>query len=149
MDPATNSTIVTAAVFIGVIIVMGCVFAAFNLFSGTQRQLVKRVDENPLPLLAVRPLEAAANVRRIATDNSVKGLELLARRLLPRPAELRKRLSQTGMNITLANYMVGEHLGRPDYRSARLGVFPSRHRDRHPYRRSSRALAIPHIVVSS
>ena len=43
MDPATNTTIVTAAIFIGVFVLMGCGYVAASLFSGPQRQLVKRV----------------------------------------------------------------------------------------------------------
>jgi tight adherence protein B len=106
MDPATNATIVTAAVFIGVLVILGCVVVAINLFSGPQRQLARRMAKIRYRYSHSGKLDVAANVRRIATDNSAKGLELLARRLLPRPAELRKRLSQTGMNISLANYMI-------------------------------------------
>ena len=110
MDPATNTTIVTAAIFIGVFVLMGCGYVAVSLFSGPQRQLVRRVAKIRYRYSPTARLDPSANVRRIATDNSAKGLELLARRLLPRPAELRKRLSQTGMNITLANYMVANVL---------------------------------------
>ena len=110
MDPTTNSTIVTAAIFIGVVVVMGCLYGAASIFSGTQRQLVKRVAKIRYRYSPTGRLEAAAQIRRIANDNSVKGLELLARRLLPRPAELRKRLGQTGLDISLANYMVANVL---------------------------------------
>lgn len=106
MDPRTNATIVTAAVFIGVLVILGCVIVAVNLFSGPQRALARRMTKIRYRFSQTGKLDAAANVKRIAHDNSAKGLELLARRLLPRPAELRKRLTQTGMNISLANYML-------------------------------------------
>jgi tight adherence protein B len=110
MDPATNTTIVSAAIFIGVFVLLGCGYLAVSLFSGPQRQVMKRVAKIRFRYSRSAKLDAAENVRRIATDNSVKGLERLARQLLPRPAELRKRLSQTGMNITLANYLVANVL---------------------------------------
>ena len=110
MDPATNSTIVTVAIFIGVFALMGTFVLAINFFSGPQRQLAKRMTKIRFRYAPTSKLDGVASIRSIATDNSVKGLEALARRLLPRPAELRKRLSQTGMSITLANYMVANLL---------------------------------------
>lgn len=106
MDPATNSAIVTGAVFIGMLVLMGCGLIAVNLFSGPQRQLARRMDKIRYRFSRSGKLDVAANVRSIATNNAVTGLEALARRLLPRPAELRKRLAQTGMEISLAKYMV-------------------------------------------
>jgi tight adherence protein B len=106
MDPATNATIVTAAVFIGVFVVIGCGVLAANFFNGPQRHLVKRVAKIRYRYSKTGKLDAVAAVRSIATNNAATGLELLARRLMPRPAELRKRLSQTGLSISLANYMV-------------------------------------------
>jgi tight adherence protein B len=110
MDSATNTTIVTVAIFIGVFALMTAFVLATNFFSGPQRQLAKRLIKIRYRYSRSNKLDPTANVRSIATDNSVKGLELLARRLLPRPAELRKRLTQTGKSITLANYMVANLL---------------------------------------
>jgi len=106
MDPATNTLIVTTAVFIGMFVLIGAGVVAVNMFSGPQRQLAKRMTKIRARHSPSARFDPSANVRRIAADNSARGLELLARRLIPRPTEMRKRLRQTGMNITLANYMV-------------------------------------------
>lgn len=106
MESATNPTLVFIAIFVGVFVASGCFLLAASMFSPTERAAARRVSRIRYRFSHSGKAEAMAHVRRIAADTSVKGLELFARRLIPRPAELRKRLSRTGYKITFGQYVL-------------------------------------------
>lgn len=73
---------------------------------GRQRRLRGRVERITL---RSRPLSLEEKTRQHLKKTSAEGtaiFEQLAKRLLPRPAEIRNRLMRTGINISLGRYFV-------------------------------------------
>ncbi len=95
-----------AVVFGGVLISFAIMYAVFASETSGRRRLnmrARRLTENGAP--AHQP-SRSNNLGRTASQDRAGLLERAARRLIPRPSQLRQRLDKTGRAISLGKYMV-------------------------------------------
>lgn len=78
-------------------------YAAFN--NGNRRRVAQRIQAVHSRSSAVGAA-ALPQVRKSSRDSSFASLDSLIKRLVPRPQELRLRLSRTGKNISIGEYVL-------------------------------------------
>lgn len=71
-----------------------------------RRRLEKRLERAIGAPRALQTVADAPRARKVAQDSSIKGLDYLVKRLVPRPARLRARLNRTGHAIPLGAYVM-------------------------------------------
>lgn len=105
MSQGLSPEVIMALIFIAVLIVSGCIYAAFATFASPDRGKERRIAKIQQRWSPNHRAPASAQMRRIALQNSKTGLEAFIRQYIPRPAELRNRLNRTGRNISLVKYV--------------------------------------------
>lgn len=98
MDP----NLVIFGVFGITLLVMLMLAMAMGVFSPAKRAVIQRLDRLKSRYTAGGRAHEAAKKLSIYTRDS--NLDTFIKRLLPRPAELRQRLNQTGKSISLGQY---------------------------------------------
>jgi len=105
MDFEASENLVLLVIFVGAFFAAGLIVLAINSVLSPGRGVNVRIGNIKHRWAGAKAPEASANVRRIAAESSFKGLEMLAGRFLPRPAEMRARLEMTGKDTTLGGYL--------------------------------------------
>ncbi|HLI13324.1 MAG TPA: type II secretion system F family protein [Alphaproteobacteria bacterium] len=80
--------------------------AAVGLTGGERARIKRRLARVTAQPGAARDKAAKVNVRLDQSDSSIRGLDRLIKRYLPRPAQLRERLAKTGRRISLGEYVL-------------------------------------------
>lgn len=96
-----NPNIIFIGVFGAMLIIFGSVAFFSGLLSPTNKALNQRLTRYKERFKANKSLDGA---RRLSIYSRDSNLEDLLKRILPRPAELRHRLNQTGKSITLGQF---------------------------------------------
>jgi tight adherence protein B len=107
LDPFDSAIPVVLGALLGLALIA---VAAMGLWGGEQERLRKRLQRVASRGRPAAGDPAAASVRRDDTDSSIRTLDRLIKRLLPRPAVLRERLAATGRRITLGVYLLASLL---------------------------------------
>ena len=93
------------------LLVSGAIAAAPVLSHNSGRnRLRRRLDRVSGKSAMPPPGAGAVSVRRDVADSSIRALDQLIKRLMPRPARLRERLAATGRRISLAEYVLASLL---------------------------------------
>ena len=105
MDPTVASIIIGAFV-VGLVLLLYFVLMSLREEHNRQ-QRVQRVQHGAPSKEAVKKQEQKLKLKRRGDQSSIKGLDAIIRAVVPRPAALRARLSRTGLDITVPNYVLG------------------------------------------
>ncbi len=97
----TNPNIVIFGIFACVLIVLGTLFVAAGMFNNDKKAVAKRLDKIKARHGHSKSAKATAKKQLF-----VKKEISLFDRFVPKPDELRLRLSQTGKNITFKGYII-------------------------------------------
>lgn len=92
----------TLGIFLGILLIVGIVIVIFTMEA--ERKLKARLARIETRW-AGKGRPTASSVSRIALDTSASGFDNLIRQIIPRPAEMRKRLQQTGKEISFGKYV--------------------------------------------
>lgn len=98
----------TLGIFLGVLLIMGIVITVLTM--GGDRKFKARLARIEMRWSGKAKPSAGTSISSIALNDSGTGLDNLIRQIIPQPAELRKRLQQTGKDIAFGKY-VGFSLG--------------------------------------
>lgn len=98
-----NPDIIVATIFFGVLIVGAAIVIAAELLAAPGRRLNIRIEAIRERWSPNRSIVQAVRVKRGAEGQG--RLEQTLKRLVPNPAELRKRLAKTGLSIELGHYV--------------------------------------------
>ncbi|RME61601.1 MAG: pilus assembly protein TadB [Alphaproteobacteria bacterium] len=102
---SANPVILSLLAFALVFLIVLALAIAFGVFDSTRRTLHRRLDKIRERYSSDRSVAARARARRIRTgDEPRSALDAALRSLVPRPEELRRRLSATGRPITIGQY---------------------------------------------
>jgi len=98
-----NPDIIVATIFFGVLIVGAAIVIASELLAAPGRRLNIRIEAIRERWSPNQSIVQAVRVKRGAEGQG--RLEQTLKRLVPNPAELRKRLAKTGLSIELGHYV--------------------------------------------
>lgn len=98
-----SEDILTLGIFLGVMLLGGMVVIAISL--NADRKLKSRIERLESRWGGKATAPVGAGTSRIALNASATGLEAVLRRIVPQPAELKKRLEQTGREIEFNKYI--------------------------------------------
>jgi tight adherence protein B len=101
----TSPTLMMIVTFFAALVFMGALLFAFAGTAGSGTRMVNRIERLKKRFRKVDD-EERISVKRIAKEGWFKGFEVIARGVMPRPAEFRQRLAKTGRDIPVGNYMV-------------------------------------------
>jgi tight adherence protein B len=104
--PFGPANVLTLFVFAGVFLTLSALAIAF--FSGDPNQKRARVRLQKIRLHAAENAgdEEVAQLRRSFQDSAIPGLDKLLKRIVPPPAQLRRKLARTGKRISLGEYLL-------------------------------------------
>lgn len=106
MDPTLDPDLVIGVIFFGAFVVAMALVAVFSALSGPKRKLDQRITGLKERWGTATKPPQAASIRRSSYHQQNTGLDKFFRSLVPRPAELRKRLMQTGLKLTLSQFVI-------------------------------------------
>lgn len=93
----------TLGIFLGILLIVGIIIAVISMEG--DRKFKARLARIEMRWSGKGGTNASSSVSRIALDTSTTSLDKLIRQIIPRPAELRKRLQQTGKDIAFGKYV--------------------------------------------
>src|SRR3546814_12416865 len=100
-----NPAAMMIVTFFAALVFVGALLFAFAGAAGSGTRMVNRLERLKKRFRKVDD-EERISVKRIAKEGWFKGFEVIARGVMPRPAEFRQRLAKTGRDIPVGNYMV-------------------------------------------
>lgn len=101
---STDVNIILFGLFVMLLFVFGVVFAAFHLMSTPKQVVQKRLDKLSNRFGNKNSAETKDQEHNIALDKEGSALDQLVKDFLPRPIELKNRLSQAGLDIGVGKY---------------------------------------------
>lgn len=96
--------IATFGLVLGVLLLIAIAVGAFD--SETEKRLRRRLGRIERVGRPNDPSNIDVDLRRNRRDSGIPGLDILIKRFLPRPAELRRRLTRTGRKIAVGEYVL-------------------------------------------
>ena len=100
---AGNPTFMMIVTFLGVMMFIGALLFAFA--DNSSGKLAARLKRIKTRFETDSEDGERISVKRIAKEGWFKGFEVIAKGVMPRPAEMRARLAKTGRDIPLGNYV--------------------------------------------
>ena len=100
-----NPDIIIGGVFLATLLLMAVLFMGITILAGPQRDLQRRLDRFKERFAYNRSL-GKGGPRSIIISTNTSSFEQALRQIIPRPGELRDRLSRTGRDISLPKYVV-------------------------------------------
>jgi len=141
------NTIVLAAFVLTLGLALLIAIAAGGFKSEGESRLRRRLRRIERPTRTRDAPDTGVDLRRNAHDSGIPALDQLIKRIMPRPAELRRRLVRTGLKLSPGEYLLGSVL------VGALGAFALREFLGAPPLLSVIAafglgLAVPHVLVN-
>jgi len=99
-----NPDVMMIITFVAALTFMGALLFAFAGPGGSGGKMVQRLQRMKARFQKPED-EERISVKRIAKEGWFKGFEVIARSVMPRPAEFRQRLAKTGRDIPIGNYL--------------------------------------------
>lgn len=106
VTPVGPVNLVTVLIFIGAFITITALAAAFFAGDGDDKRARGRLRKIRLHAAEKKGKEDVAQLRRSFQDSTIPGLDRLLKRIVPPPAQLRRKLSRTGRRISLGEYFL-------------------------------------------
>lgn len=106
VTPLGPVNLVGVLVFAGAFVVIAALALAFFAGGSEERLLRGRLHKLRLRLSEKGGLEAVGQLKRSFQDSTIPGLDRLIKRIVPPPAELRRKLARTGKRISLGEYLL-------------------------------------------
>jgi tight adherence protein B len=100
-----NADIIMWGIFAIVFMVAGSIVMGAGILNSPNRIMTQRVTRLKTRFAATGG-EVAVSGRRLMPSHAETSIDEFLKQILPRPEELRKRLMQTGRNISLAQYAI-------------------------------------------
>lgn len=99
-----NYDVIVIGIFIAVLLIFGSFFLFLNMLGSPHKRIRDRLDRFRDRFSPNAKSRAQDRARGILAKDKGTPLDQMLRDILPRPAELRARLNQTGREISLGNY---------------------------------------------
>ncbi|MFQ5534737.1 MAG: type II secretion system F family protein [Sphingomonadales bacterium] len=106
MNGTINPDLIVSAIFFGVLIVGIAVSVVINSLNSPNRKMQQRIGGIRERFSNAPKTLSAISTIRLTGDSATKGMDAMLHSLVPRPAELRRRLAQTGLDISLNHYVI-------------------------------------------
>lgn len=102
LDEQTMLAVVVGGGALVVTLILGFAFVGGDGASASSKRRLSQVGHGGGPIVA-KPVNRST-ARIDDSQSSIKALDTMVRKLIPKPAELRARLEKTGLKITIAEY---------------------------------------------
>lgn len=104
--PLGTANLVTILIFLGAFITIAALAVAFFANNPNEKRTRNRLQKIRLNVAKKIGGEEVAQLRRSFQDSTIPGLDKLLKRIVPPPAQLRRKLSRTGRRISLGEYFL-------------------------------------------
>lgn len=104
--PFGTVNLVTLLIFLGVFITLTALAMAFFAGNPNEKRTRGRLQKIRIHAAEKMGEEEVAQLRRSFQDSAIPGLDKLLKRIVPPPAQLRRKLSRTGRRISLGEYFL-------------------------------------------
>ena len=106
VTPFGPANIMTLLIFAGAFVTLTALAIAFLGGDPNQKRARVRLQKIRLHAAEKAGEEEVAQLRRSFQDSSIPGLDKLLKRIVPPPAQLRRKLARTGKRISLGEYLL-------------------------------------------